>query len=121
VIVPRFLGSDEVIMDAGLEKEHLKLKMQFNALNNRSLGLLLAAELIQEHRALTQRLVQHADHLRAALYAKENPQSDGGTVSDAPQSSARTDSGSPAGAGELGDQKVDSLRVERNSGEVPGD
>lgn len=75
-------------MNADLEKEHLSLKMQANALNNRALALMVGAELLQESRALIQRLITHNDKLHQMLNEKENPKPDGGTVPAATQKTA---------------------------------
>jgi hypothetical protein len=72
-------------MNADLEKEHLSLKIQANALNSRAMALMVGAELLQESRALIQRLIAHNDKLHQALNEKENPNPNGGAVSGAPQ------------------------------------
>jgi len=72
-------------MNAELEKEHLSMKMQANSLNSRAMALMIGAELLQESRALIQRLIAHNEKLHQALNEKENPKSDGGAVSGSAQ------------------------------------
>jgi hypothetical protein len=52
------------------------------------MALLLAAELIQEYRALVQQLLAHNEKLLMALNEKENPKRDGGAVPTAPAQAA---------------------------------
>ncbi len=75
-------------MNAELEKEHVSLKMQANSLNSRATALMIGAELLQESRALIQRLIAHNEKLHRMLNEKENPKSDGGAVSGAAQKTA---------------------------------
>jgi len=66
-------------MDTGLEREHLGLKAAANALHQKANLLLVACEVIMEHRQLNNRLLEHADKLRAKLNEANEPT--GGTVS----------------------------------------
>jgi len=65
-------------MTAELEREHLALKAAANALHQKANLLLVACEVIMEHRQLNNRLLEHADKLRAKL--NETTEPTGGAV-----------------------------------------
>jgi hypothetical protein len=87
-------------MTTELEREHLGLKAAANALNQKANLLLVAVEVIMEHRQLNNRLLEHADKLRAKL--NEATESTGGAVPGQAQPNAQPDNRGPSGAGVAG-------------------
>ena len=66
-------------MTTELEREHLALKTAANVTGQKANMLLIACEVIMEQRQLTNRLLEHADKLKAKLNEDSKPT--GGTIS----------------------------------------